>query len=673
MKVSYKWLKEYADIPETPQQLGTKFTSVGLAVDSLETIADDALFELDVATNRPDCLSHLGVAREAAAIYGIDLRLPKYDLPEGERHAGDVFSISILDPDLCARYCGRYIEGVKIGPSPDWLKARLERLGVRSINNVADITNYVMLELGQPLHAFDADTLGGRQIIVRRAEFDERMTTLDGVERQLNPAMLVIADSGRAVAVAGVMGGAETEISPATRNVLLESANFNPLSIRKTSRALGLSTEASYRFERGADVEMSRFACDRAAAMIQELAGGKIYRDVIDVYPGQAQPATARLRRQRIGAFLGAPVDDAVVERIFQRLGFKIQRSSDGWTVSVPSHRIDINGEEDLLDEIARHHGFDKFPATLPAWSGYGSGLPMESRERLLRSRLAGAGYSEIITMAFSNEADEQKFRPDIEPVKLLNPMADDEAVLRTSLIPSMLRTIQWNVNRGIRDLQLYELGKTYRSGGEGRSLVLAATGALRSKSVHEAQREFNFYDLKGDIEDLLETFNIALTLDSEKDGEKPSSYYHPGRAARCGELAALGELHPEYVEALKLRYRIYLAEVDVEMLFASDARRAIRPVPKFPSIRRDLSLLLDKRAGYGDVRAAVLGLKIPELIRVEPFDRLETGALPESKYALAISLTYQSPERTLTDDEVEDFDRRILDALKRLGAELRT
>ncbi len=650
MKVSYKWLKEFADIPESPRQLGARLTAVGLAVDALEPSGDDAVFELDIATNRPDCLSHVGVAREAAAIYGIEPRKPQFDLREAETHAAAVFSISISDPDLCPRYCGRYIEGVKIGPSPEWLKARLE--------------------LGQPLHAFDAATLVGQQIIVRRAGLDEKMTTLDGVERQLNPSMLVIADANCAVAVAGIMGGAETEISPATKNVLLESANFNALSIRKTSRALGLTSEASYRFERGADVEMARFACDRAAAMIRDLAGGTIYRGVIDVYPGKAGMPAVRLRRQRIRAFLGATVDDATVERILQSLGFQVERTGGGWSIGVPSHRIDVTGEEDLLDEIARHHGFDKFPATLPAWSGFGSALPLEAEERLLRDRLAAAGYSEIVTMAFSNEADERKFRPDVEPVKLLNPMADDEAILRASLIPGMLRTIQWNVNRGIRDLQLYELGKTYRNGSEERSLVLAAAGALRTKSVHEAQREFNFYDLKGDVEDLLGVFHVDLSSDSEKI----PSYYHPGRASRSGGLVTFGELHPEYFQAFKLRPRIFLAEIDVEMLLRAKARRLIQPVPKFPAIRRDLSLVLDRGTRYADVRDTVLALKIPSLVRVEPFDRLEGGSFPQSKYALAISLTYQSPERTLTDEEVDSFDKRIIESLKqRLGAELRT
>ncbi len=669
MKVSYNWLKEFVDIAESPQQLRTRLTNLGLAVDALESHGGDWTFELDVATNRPDCLSHLGVAREVAAVYGLPLKNPGFDLREGEKRASDLFSISIVDADLCARYCGRYIAGVKIGPSPDWLKARLENLGVRSINNVADATNYVMLELGQPLHAFDADKLGGQKIIVRRAWPNEKMTTLDAVERQLNPSMLVIADANRSVAVAGVMGGAETEISERTQNVLLESATFEPLSIRKTSRALGLASEASYRFERGADIEMSRYACDRAAALIRDLAGGTVLRGVIDVCPRPRTPVKASLRRSRIQAFLGSAVDDKSVETIFERLGFKSHRAQDGWSVDVPSHRLDVAREEDLLEEIARHHGFDKFPTTLPKWAGHGSGLPLESPERTLRNLLASTGYTEIVPMVFSDEVAERRFRPEVEPVRLLNPMAENEAVLRTSALPGMLRTIQWNLNHGIRDLQLYELGKIYWRGGERRSLILAATGALRRKAVHEPERGFDFFDLKGDVEDILDAFNFRLNL----DGESIPPYYHPGRAVHAGSLVTFGELHPDIADEHKFRHRVYLAEFDVEILLQSKEARAIQPIPKFPSIRRDFSLILNKDTRYADVERAVRQVNIPELARIEPFDRLEAGSFSDTKYALAISMTYQSADRTLTDDEVENFDKAILDSLKqRLGAELR-
>jgi phenylalanyl-tRNA synthetase beta chain len=669
VRVSYNWLKELVDIPEAPSRFGTRLTNLGLTVDALETHGNDSLFELDVPTNRPDCLSHFGIGREVAASYATSLKPPQFELREDRKPAAEVFSISIRDPDLCARYCGRYIAGVKIGQSPEWLKARLEALGVRSINNVADITNYVMLELGQPLHAFDADTLHAQAIIVRRADLDETITTLDGVERQLNPSMLVIADGERAIALAGVMGGAETEISAGTENVLLESANFDPLSIRKTSRALGLASEASYRFERGADVEMARYACDRAAALIQQLAGGTIYRDVIDVYPAPRKHVAVGLRRRRIATLLGAPVDDATAEGILRRLGFGVKHADQGWAVEAPSHRSDVTREEDLLEEIARHHGFDKFPATLPRWSGNGSALPTESAERLLRQRLIACGYSEVIPIVFSDEASEHRFRPDVEPVRLMNPIAEDQGILRTSQVPGMLRTIQWNLNRGIRDLQFYELGKTYHHGGERRSLILAATGSLRPKTVHEQGRDFSFFDLKGDVEEILNTFKIHLHSISDSI----PAYYHPGRAARDGDVVVFGELHPDYAAEYKFRHRVYIAELDVDLVLESLGPRATQAIPKFPSIRRDLSLVLDRKTRYADVEQVIRHLAIPELVRIEPFDRLDTGAFPDSKYALAISLTYQSLDRTLTDDEVDSFTTTALNALtSQLRAELR-
>jgi phenylalanyl-tRNA synthetase beta chain len=558
---------------------------------------------------------------------------------------------------------------VKIAPSPDWLKARLEGLGQRSINNVADATNYVMLELGQPLHAFDAETLEGHQIIVRRAELDEKMTTLDGVERRLTPSTLLIADAHRGVAIAGVMGGAETEISTSTTNVLLESANFDPMSIRKTSRAIGLATEASYRFERGCDVEMARYACDRVAALIQQLAGGDIHRGVIDVYPRERKPASLQLRRRRIESFLGAAVDDAIVERIFKRLEFKISRNNEGWLIEAPSHRVDINYEEDLLEEIARHHGYDKFPFTLPAFAGFGEALPHESAERRLRNILAGAGYTETYTYSFSDEGTERRFRPEIEPVKLQNPMTEDAAVMRTSLVPGVIKTIQWNLNRGIRDSQWYELSKVYDATGERRTLILAATGALRPASVNEQEREFNFYDMKGAVEEILNAFGAPSGILT--DGIP--KHYHPGRAARMGDIAVLGELHPEYAAPFKLRHRVYLAELEIEKLLSTEPQRQVQQIPRFPAIRRDFSLLLNKGTQYGTVYRMIQEAAIPELVRVEPFDRMETGPFPEEKYTLAISVVYQSQERTLTDAEVEEFDQRVIHVLEeRVGAQLR-
>ena len=669
MKISYNWLKEFVDIPVDAQALGQRVTQVGLAMESCDAVDGDSLLELDVTTNRPDCLNHLGVAREVSAIYGTAIRKPEFKVKEGAKPASDVFSISIEDPDLCGRYCGRYIAGVKIGPSPDWLKKRLEVVGVRSINNVADITNYVMMELGHPMHAFDADKLEGRQIIVRRAALDEKLTTLDGVERQLNPSVLVIADASKPVALAGIMGGGDTEISASTVNVFLESAYFSPTSIRKTARTLGMTTEASYRFERGADVEMAGVACDRAAAMIQELAGGEIFRGTIDVYPGKPNPVHVSLRSARVMEALGAAVSDDVIERIFTRLDLKPFKTPNGWMVEVPTFRVDLATEEDLLEEIARHHGFDKFPATMPPSRGLGSLLPHEARTRHLRNTLSATGYSEIYTYSFSNEELERRFYPDVDPVRLLNPMSEEESILRTSLIPGMLRTVQWNLNRSNRDLQLYELSKVYRSGGERRTLILGACGGLRTASVHDTRHEFDFFTLKGDIEEILRGFNAPMRLTTDNIPK----YYHPGRFARIGHLAIFGELHPSYAEPFKFRQRVYLAEIDLELLLAGSATRQIDQIPRYPAIRRDFSLLLDKGTQYGAVQRTISGTGIPELVRVEPFDRMESGSFPETKYSLSISVVYQSAERTLTDVEVESFDKKILQALaERLGAELR-
>jgi len=672
MKISLDWLKEFVDIPVDAKALGTKLTNVGLAVDGTETHNSDTVFELDITTNRPDCLNHLGVAREISTIFNTSIRKPPFQLRESSNQTADAFSITIADPDLCGRYCGRCIAGVKIGPSPDWLKHRLETLGLRSINNVADVTNYVLMELGQPLHAFDADTLHGRAIIVRRAGIDERITTLDGIERSLNPSMLVIADAQRAVALAGIMGGAETEISAKTTNVFLESAYFNPQSIRKTARGLGLNTEASYRFERGADIAIAGYACDRAAAMIQELAGGEVFGGPIDVYPGSKEAVTASLRRSRIREFLGAAVDDSIVDAIFRRLEFKAEKAPQGWTVEVPSFRVDVQGEHDLLEEIARHHGFDKFPATFPAWRGSGSYLPHEAEERRLRNMLSSSGYSEITTYSFSDEETERRFRPDSEPVKFQNPMTEDATVLRTSLLPGMLKTLQWNLNRGIHDLQFFELSRVYNKNGEKRALILAACGAARPHGVHETARDFGFFDLKGSVEGILEGFGAAAGA-TEWSSDQIPAYYHPGRSARFGDLALFGEIHPEQLEALKIRRRVVLAEMDVDRILARTSKRSVQAVPRFPAIRRDFSFLLDKGTQYATVQQMIAAAGIPELTRIEPFDRMESGQFADTKYSMSISVIYQSTERTLTDEEVEGFDRRILELLEqRLGAQLR-
>jgi phenylalanyl-tRNA synthetase beta chain len=357
------------------------------------------------------------------------------------------------------------------------------------------------------------------------------------------------------------------------------------------------------------------------------------------------------------------------VNQIFERLELKPVQTAQGWTVEVPTFRVDLATEEDLFEEIAKHYGFDKFPATLPATRGFGALLPHEKRVRELRNFLSAAGYSEITTYSFSNEEVEKRFYPDVDPVRLRNPMSEEATILRTSLIPGMLTTLQWNLNRGIRNLQMYELSKVYWNGGERRTLLLGACGNLRPASVHETPREFDFFILKGDIEELLHGFNCPVRLTTDNIPR----YYHPGRFARVGHLAMFGELHPAYAEPFKFRQRVYLAEIDVELLLGASASRQIDPIPRYPAVKRDFSLLFDKGTQYATVHRTIADAGIAELVRVEPFDRMESGPFPATKYSLSISVVYQSAERTLTDIEVEGFDKRIIDILEgRLGAQLR-
>lgn len=670
MKISLQWLRDFLDLRETPAEVGDRLTLVGLALDGLESVGDDTVLELDVTANRGDCLSHLGVARELSAVYDVDIRRPEIAVQEGPDFVEDAVGVSIDASPLCRRYCARYVSGVTVGPSPDWLVRRLEAVGVRPINNIADITNYVLMELGHPLHAFDADTLEGSRIVVRRAAPGERIRTLDGEERSLDPSMLVIADSRKPVALAGIMGGFDTEISEKTTNVLLESAWFDPISVRKTGKSLNLGTEASYRFERGADVEMAQVALDRTARLIGELAGGAVHRGVIDVYPGRAEPPEVRLRGSRIAGLLGCEITGEDVNRVFRRLQFEIVESRDAdWRVRVPTHRHDIAREEDLVEEVARHYGYDRFPSTLPAWSGQGQHLERHAEETAARNSLAALGYSETCSLAFGDPETQALFAPDVEPVVIDNPLSGEAPILRTSLVPSVLASLQWNLNRGIRDLTIYEIAKVYAKSGERRRLVMAATGAVRPQSVHATRTEASFYTLKGDVESLLHGFDVDL----EPSAEDLPSYFHPGRSLRLGSVATIGELHATCHERFKLRQKTYVAEIRIEDVFAAGLKKiAAVPIPKYPAVRRDLSLLVDHKIPYREIIQVIKQAKIPELIALSPFDKLDRGPFPDSCYSLAVTLVFQSAERTLTDAEIQGFETRVLEELGTLGVGLR-
>src|SRR5712692_1842558 len=501
MKLLYNWLKEFVDVTLAPRELAERLSLAGVAVDSVEDSPAGPVFDAEISTNRPDLMGHAGVAREVAAILRTSLRQAGPTLKESTDRTDSAVRVDINCPELCGRYAARVVRSVKIQPSPDWLRQRLEALGQTSINNVVDISNYVMFETGKPVHAFDFDTIDGRRIEVRRARQGEKLRTLDGVERALAPEMCVISDGRRAVGLGGIMGGAETEISSLTRNVLIESAWFDPIAIRRAAKALGLRTEASIRFERRADVESVVPAATRTAELIQQLAGGEILAGVVDVCPMRQEEHALELSRRELLRVMGADVPDAEIEAILRALGFEPARvdgnrgSRDSlvaaWKCRPASWRADVKREIDLVEEVARHYGFEKFPARLPPAKQPAVRRPYAAEEERLRERLVALGYQEIVAIPLVDEAHDAVFRArGVAPAKISNPLAEDASVLRSSGLVNMLRTLEWNLNRGQKNLRLFEIGRAYALEGaaakETRIVTLGATGQAREKNLHE-------------------------------------------------------------------------------------------------------------------------------------------------------------------------------------------
>src|SRR6185369_9309335 len=492
MLISYNWLRELTSTRLNAQQLRDRLTMVGLAVDAIDQHDGDAVLDVEVPSNRPDCLSHIGIAREVTVIDSTKLNLPKSTEPPTEGNAASLTSVEIKDLELCPRYAARLVRGVKIGPSPDWLVERLETIGQRSINNVADITNYVLHETGQPLHAFDFAKLAERRIVVRRAVAGEKLKTLDGVERQLTNEMLVIADAEKPVALAGIMGGEDSEISERTTEVLIESAYFNPDSVRRTARSLGMDTEASRRFERGADCDGVVRAQQRCVELICELAGGVATVDALDVYPNPISERIVNLRPKRVEALTSISAEPSEMTRILLGLGFEsIGTPSGELGFKVPTWRIDVEQEEDLVEEVARHVGYDKIASELPPSASSGEYQPNEMKLRSLRRTLTGLGLDEAINFSFTEETEEFESivsvqGPALKQPKLANPIIEDAACMRSTLLPGLLASVRRNMNRGQRDVRLFEIGRVFFELGDGElpeetmALSMVMTGGAK-------------------------------------------------------------------------------------------------------------------------------------------------------------------------------------------------
>jgi phenylalanyl-tRNA synthetase beta chain len=681
MKISYNWLKNYVDIKYSPSEIAERLTMVGLAVESVQEEGDDFILEFDLTSNRPDALSHFGIAREIAAICETKARLPEPKLFESKERATDITSVEILNPELCPRYVARVIMDVKVGPSPDWLVKRLERVGQRSINNIADITNFVLWEQGQPLHAFDLNRLADKRIVVRTARSGETLRTLDGVDRKLREDMLVIADAEKPSAMAGIMGGEYSEINAETRDVLLESAYFTPSSIRRTARALDLATEASHRFERGSDPEACVRAIDRCAELICEMADGRLLAGALDVYPRPITRSPIELRHSRIQALTGLNVETGKTEAILQSLGFEVEPLFQGERerVVAPSYRVDINIEEDLVEEVARHIGYDSIPLHLPTWDGAGSYLATEDRRRQARDILIGHGYYETISFSWVRPEIDASFRKgQAATVTIKNPIDEERQQMRSSLLPGLLDGLARNFSFGIRNVRLFEVGKVFSPGKERpeekERLALIAAGQQSELDWQHQSDTIDFYSVKGTVETLLENWGIKDYNFERSD----ANYLHRGQSAqiRVGNrvVGVLGQLGPALRDEFKFKQQIFVVELALdELLELPAAEIKYVPLPKLQAVSRDISILIPNRIEFAEIVEAIRGLGIKELTGVRLFDIYTGKNLPPDRRSLSLNLRYQPTGDSMTDQQINELDERIVNLLtSRFDAQLR-
>ena len=685
MFISHNWLRELTGTTRSPEEVRDRLTNVGLAVDAVESRAGDFVLDVEVPSNRGDCLSHIGIARELAANEKSTVQSPESKVQNAKGRAADFASVEIRDPDLCPRYAARIVRGVKIAPSPDWLVKQLEAIGQRPINNVADITNYVLHEMGQPLHAFDLAKLAEQRIIVRRASPGEKITTLDGVERELDSQMLVIADGSKPVAVAGVMGGEESEISNATTDVLIESAYFSAGSVRRTAKKLALQTEASHRFERNTDPEGVLLAQERCVALICEIAGGAATEDAIDVYPQPVASRAINLRPSRVEAITSLRVEESEMKRILTALGFA-QAADDSamLTFTVPSWRHDISIEEDLVEEIARHTGYDKIKTSLPPAVLAGEHHLSETWKRKLRRALAACGFDEAINLSFIEATNDfqliSTFGEQRDAVILTNPIIEEASSMRQTLLPGLLNSIRHNLNQGIRDVCLFETGRVFAASPdkelpvEREALALVATGGVKEADRAETARPMDFFDLKGAVEAAIDAVNLApLSFVSS-----PVKHLRAGQSALISAnghpVGTIGRLAESTAVNYKFRQPVYVAELDLTLLLEMPERPVVYSrLARFPSIVRDVSLLLGRNVSVAELITSVEAQATNYFVGVTFVGTYEGEGIAEDKRSVTLRFEYRAGDRTLRDEEVDALHWPIVEALKeKFDAEIR-
>jgi phenylalanyl-tRNA synthetase beta chain len=711
MKILTKWLRAYLPgLPVDDVRLAEDLTLRGIAVEGIYPLGEGngSLYEMDITTNRVDAMNHYGIAREAAAIYGSALLELDYALPE-PRQAAKAFSVRIEAGDACGRFTARVLRGIAIGESRDWFAGAevatyFALLEQKRISNAVDATNFAWLAMGQPTHAFDLDKIEGG-IVVRRARKGERLKTLDGVERALDPDDLVVADHRKPVALAGVMGGWETMITPETTNVLVEAAWFEPMAVRRTARRHGLHTDASHRFERGADFN----AAPVASALVSSILlanGGWIEGELIDARVAAMEARTARrkpvaLALSEVKRILGATVDAegisaAMVEGVLEALGCGLasQRASgsagsggDGaeWLVTLPSWRLDLEREIDLIEEVARVYGYNRFANTLPAFGEGVRALPWAEKESEVRRTLVSAGFHEAIGSTFCSAADAALTAP--QPglaVPLGNPLSEEAGVLRPSLAPGMLAMIAGNLHRGVSDVRLFELGTVFSGTTEKveerPAVAFGAVGSLPEQGALHPERRIEFHDLKGVVEQVLERFQMRAVYFDRFPAEAGLMlpWLHPYRSARVAvegtTVGWFGQLHPREADARKLKEPVLVGELYLDRLYRLPLRKPVaREISRFQPVRRDFSLILDESIGWETIDRALAGLRIPELVDWRAREVFRDARLGKGEYSLLLGATFQAPNRTLREEELQSFQALVEEAVGKAGARLRS
>ena len=671
MKISLNWLSDYIKIERSTEEIAEILSDLGLPCERIKHLDDDVVIDVEITSNRGDCLSYIGIARELAAVTEKKLKIPAVELDELGREAGEFASVEIIEPDLCCRYTARTIEGVKVGPSPDWMKKRLEAVGLRSVNNVVDATNYAMMETGQPPHAFDYAKIAEGKIIVRRAVAGERIVSIDGTQCELAPNMLIIADGQGPVAIAGVMGGLDTEVSGATTTILLEDAYFEPISVRRVSRRLGLPSEAAFRFERTVDIEAIDWASMRTAQLITQVAGGKVAKGVVDIYPKRNAKKQVMLRLRRLNKILGIEVPDKEAAKILSKLGFQPQKKDELIVCTVPSWRSDVYREIDLIEEVARVYSYNKIPTEQKIKIEV---VPVDARQKLAESigtYLNGCGFYETITVSFVDNSIAELFtRSEVKEHLGVQDVSRKSAnLLRQSLLGSLLGVVKTNLNAKNAPCRIFEIANTFAPAGKQRG------GLPVEKTKLALVCDSNFRDLRGVIEGLIRNIDRDAQMTF-----RPADLVWAEVGAEIlvnGDVIGTAGIISQAVKKKFDFERLSPCGAEMEFeLFSTLQRGAIKvkPIPRFPAIERDLSIVVDEAISWSNIIELVNKKAPGELEEIQFVDIYRGKGIPAGKKSVTLSLLFRDEDGTLTHETVDGFEADIVKSLtKFVGAQLRT